>query len=394
MANDNPDSRALFDDRIRDLFRDAVLISWRDPRRLLRLFRLFLAQRRAVRSRRAWQSRGLSVPPLVIASITRRCNLRCRGCYSLARPETADPELEPTRWAEIFGEAAGLGVSFIMLAGGEPFTRPEVIDLAERFPQVIFPVFTNGLLLDEPKVGNLRRRPNLIPVVSLEGPSPETDSRRGAGVYDRCRDLLARLRRKGIFYGVSVTLTRRNFQAATSAHFLRTVTRSGGRLVFFIEYTPLEPGTENLVLSAPQRDRLKRLPAELAAEHRALFIAFPGDEEPYGGCLAAGRGFIHISASGRLEPCPFAPFSDTSLRDSTLREALASPLLGAIREAHAELVETRGGCALWNKRDWVRRLTAVPQRLDGPATIAPPPASYGVNGSLDEQGGFDVHPLS
>ena len=359
IPDDSRASRALFDDRIRAVFRAALVLSWRSPRRLVRLLRLLLAQRRAARTRRAWQARGLGVPPLVIASITRRCNLRCRGCYAMARAEAAEPELETARWAEVFAEAAGLGVSIIMLAGGEPTTRPEAIDLAGRFPQVVFPVFTNGLLLDETRVRDLRRRPNIIPVISLEGPSPETDSRRGAGVYERCRDLLALLKRHGIFYGLSVTLTRRNFRAATSLDFLRPLARSGGRLVFFVEYTPLEPGTENLVLSAAQRERLKRLPAELASVLRGLFIAFPGDEEPYGGCLAAGRGFIHVSASGRLEPCPFAPFSDMSLRQTSLREALASPLLAAIRDAHSELVETRGGCALWNREDWVRRLTGA-----------------------------------
>ena len=87
-----------------------------------------------------------------------------------------------------------------------------------------------------------------------------------------------------------------------------------------------------------------------------LFVAFPGDEEMYGGCLAAGRGFVHISPEGRLEPCPFSPFSDISLKDVSLREALRSPLLRTIRESDAHLRETRGGCALWEQRDWVGSL--------------------------------------
>jgi sulfatase maturation enzyme AslB (radical SAM superfamily) len=240
-TDDTRDSRALFDERIRDLFRDALALAWRSPRRLARLFRLLLAQRRAARTRREWQARGLGVPPLLIASITRRCNLRCSGCYATARPEAAEPELETTRWAEVFAEAAGLGVSIIMLAGGEPYTRPDVIDLADRFPEVVFPVFTNGLLLDEAKVRALRRRPNLIPVVSLEGPSPQTDGRRGAGVYDRCRDLLALFRRHGIFYGVSVT-HRRNFRAATSGRFAGA---PGRRPPSLARIYAAEPGTEN-----------------------------------------------------------------------------------------------------------------------------------------------------
>jgi MoaA/NifB/PqqE/SkfB family radical SAM enzyme len=76
----------------------------------------------------------------------------------------------------------------------------------------------------------------------------------------------------------------------------------------------------------------------------------------YGGCLAAGRGFIHISADGRVEPCPFAPYSDTNLKAASLKEALKSEFLETIRNSDEHLHEEEGGCALWNKRDWVRSL--------------------------------------
>jgi MoaA/NifB/PqqE/SkfB family radical SAM enzyme len=87
-----------------------------------------------------------------------------------------------------------------------------------------------------------------------------------------------------------------------------------------------------------------------------LFIAVPGDEEEVGGCLSAGRGFVHISAEGNVGPCPFAPYSDTNLRDLSLQEALQSDFMKAIRENSEQLHETEGGCALWLKREWVKSL--------------------------------------
>lgn len=74
------------------------------------------------------------------------------------------------------------------------------------------------------------------------------------------------------------------------------------------------------------------------------------------GCLSAGRGFVHINATGDIEPCPFAPYSDINLRDSSLKDALQSEFLKTIRQNHRELSETEGGCALWVKREWVRSL--------------------------------------
>jgi MoaA/NifB/PqqE/SkfB family radical SAM enzyme len=92
------------------------------------------------------------------------------------------------------------------------------------------------------------------------------------------------------------------------------------------------------------------------ASHPAMFIAFPGDEEQYDGCLAAGRGFMHINPSGKVEPCPFAPFSDTDLHFNTLREALSSEFLAKVRKNHHLLKEGKGGCALWANREWLRNL--------------------------------------
>ncbi len=98
---------------------------------------------------------------------------------------------------------------------------------------------------------------------------------------------------------------------------------------------------------------MKSLVASFRRRFPAVFIAVPWDEEEQGGCLASGRGFVHISATGDLEPCPFAPYSDTNLLKVPLREALRSRFLGLIRENHALFAETAGGCALWKNREAV-----------------------------------------
>jgi len=256
----------------------------------------------------------------------------------------------------VLGEARQLGISLVLLAGGEPLTRPEILDIAGDFPEIVFPLFTNGLLLDQEKAAWLRRRRNVVPVLSLEGHAAETDQRRGRGVYDQLLAKMALLRRHGIFFGTSITLTRRNFATVTGEEFVGELLRAGARLFFFVEYVPVQEGTEDLVLTEEQRAKAQAVLAAYQSRLPGLFIALPGDEEKYGGCLAAGRGFIHLSPEGRLEPCPFAPFSDVSLQEMSLREALNSELLRAIRENGHQLTETRGGCALWAKRDWVQSL--------------------------------------
>ena len=92
-----------------------------------------------------------------------------------------------------------------------------------------------------------------------------------------------------------------------------------------------------------------------------MFVAVPWDEAEAGGCLSAGRGFVHINASGGVEPCPFAPYSDADLTEVSLLEALKSPFLARLREM-PELVDYEGaGCELWKQpgpggeRCWLSR---------------------------------------
>ena len=348
----------IFNREIRDAFRDALKESLKSPALALFFTRTALVQRRAARKRLTRERQGIHVPPLLIASITGKCNLNCKGCYAQSQRWANVKELPIARWQEIIREARELGVSLVMIAGGEPLTRPEILNVTRRFPGIVFPLFTNGLLLDDRLVKELRRQRHVLPVISLEGFELETDERRGQGVYDRARQAIERLAGSDIFFGVSLTITRRNFGLLTSPRFFKTLHDAGSRIFIYVEYTPIQEGTEELVLTREQKAELEARKLKLRAQYGGVVIGFPGDEEQYGGCLAAGRGFIHVGPDGSLEPCPFAPYSDTNLRKSTLREALKSDLLKKIRDNHGKLSETRGGCALWENREWVRGLVA------------------------------------
>ena len=87
-----------------------------------------------------------------------------------------------------------------------------------------------------------------------------------------------------------------------------------------------------------------------------VYISFPGDEKSSGGCVAAGRGFFHINSHGGAEPCPFSPYSDINVRDTSLREALRSPLFTALRDGGLLNDDHEGGCVLYEKRTQVEAL--------------------------------------
>ena len=183
-----------------------------------------------------------------------------------------------------------------------------------------------------------------------------TNERRGRGVYQMLEKSIALLKKRGIFWGTSLTITTNNFDEVTEDGFVEKLVNAGCKLFMLVEYTPAKEGTESWVLTEKQRAELLKKRNLFRSRFPALFVALPWDEEEIGGCLSAGRGFIHISAEGNVEPCPFIPYSDSNIRNSTLKEALQSKLLKTIRENHEQLAETHG-CALWENREWVQQLT-------------------------------------
>jgi len=214
------------------------------------------------------------------------------------------------------------------------------------------------MLLDGELIMKLKAQRNTVPVLSIEGTQAQTDARRGRGVHERLQEKMRELKAAGVFFSLSFTVTRQNFDVVTHPGFLRSAVAAGCKLFFFVAYTPVKPGTDEWVITDAQRRDMKVMLASFRREHPAIFIGLPWDEEEQGGCLAAGRGFVHISASGDLEPCPFAPYSDANVRKVPLRQALASPFLSAMRENHESFTETEGGCALWKNREQVKALLA------------------------------------
>ena len=322
-----------------------------------KIIRFYFAGKRRAR----WADKGIQVPPMLIYSVTSKCNLDCAGCYAKLLHAPRNGEFNAEKFADVIQQADDIGVSYILAAGGEPFMRPELLDVTGNHPDIIFTPFTNGLLVNETHIQRLKKQPHVIPIVSFEGYELETDKRRGMGVYENGLDLILKFEEAGIYYGVSITATRSNFETITSREFIGRLANLGCKIFFFINYIPVAEGTDDMVLSQEQVIRLNQIMEGYRNEFQALFLAFPGSEIDFGGCLAAGKGFVHINAEGDIEPCPFSPYTDASLRDMPLIEALQSPLLRTIRENNFRLDESNGICALWQNREWVASLAENPK---------------------------------
>ncbi|MGC2230412.1 MAG: radical SAM protein, partial [Candidatus Acidiferrum sp.] len=71
----------------------------------------------------------ISNPLALIAELTHRCPLHCVYCSNPLELQARDLELSTEHWSRVFQEAAALGVLQADFTGGEPLTRPDILDL-------------------------------------------------------------------------------------------------------------------------------------------------------------------------------------------------------------------------------------------------------------------------
>ena len=355
------DLQAYMNESIESFMKSVLKATIKNPQESAYMIQFAAASKAAEKKRNAAEKNGEHIPSFLIASITSQCNLHCKGCYSRCNHATTDHapvrQLSGEEWGNIFREADELGISFILLAGGEPMLRRDIIEAAGKRPSILFPIFTNGTFMDEKYFDLFSKCRNLIPVMSIEGKQAKTDQRRGKGIYEQLIRNMEELNRRGIVYGASVTVTTENIREVTSDTFLNTLSALGCKAIVFVEFVPvtedskeLAPGDEEREYLFNEIDRLRREKPEM------VYVSFPGDEKSSGGCVAAGRGFFHINSHGGAEPCPFSPYSDTNVRDTSLKEAIHSPLFTALRDGSILMEDHPGGCVLYEKRELVEQL--------------------------------------
>ena len=262
---------------------DAIKATWKDPKESAFMVKFAAASKKASKRRMKLEEQGDHTPGFLIASVTSRCNLHCAGCYSRCIDTTTDEapvkQLTGQEWLEIFQEARDLGVSFILIAGGEPLLRRDIIEAASTIPEILFPIFTNGTFMDDRYFQLFDRCRNLVPVLSIEGEKEATDQRRGPGMYEVITRNMKELQQRHLLYGASITVTTENIQEVTSENYIRFLVDQGCKMILFIEFVPvteearhLAPGEEERKYQEEAMDRLRE------QFDGVILLSFPGDE--------------------------------------------------------------------------------------------------------------------
>ncbi|MEW6662953.1 MAG: radical SAM protein [Bacillota bacterium] len=274
---------------------------------------------------------GFNVPHTILVDPTSACNLRCEGCWAGAYAQ--HDELDYDRLDRLCSEAKELGIYWIVMSGGEPFMYPRLFDLAAKHSDMAFMLFTNGTRIDDRVADQIVEVGNLSPAFSLEGWEERTDRRRGPGVFKKVTAAMDRLRERRAVFGVSLTATRENVEEITSDGFVDFLVEKGARYGWIFHYIPIGRNPNpDLMLTPEQRSYMAmRVPA-IRKDKPIMLADFWNDGEFTQGCIAGGRRYFHVTASGAVEPCAFVHFSTHNINDHSLEEILRSPLFTAFQK--------------------------------------------------------------
>jgi Fe-coproporphyrin III synthase len=142
---------------------------------------------------------------------TRRCNLRCLHCYSNSAP-TENSALDATLLLGAIADASAQGYNTVSISGGEPLLYPGLSSLLReaRRHGMRSTVTTNGLLLDERRIGILAEGADLV-AISLDGAPPRHNYLRNAPrAFEAMQERLPALRQSGTPFAFLFTLTHQN----------------------------------------------------------------------------------------------------------------------------------------------------------------------------------------
>ncbi len=151
--------------------------------------------------------------PVVVWAVGRRCNLKCRHCYSDSSNVQYEGELGTDECFKVIDDLASFGVPTILFSGGEPLMRRDVFDLVERASSlgIRCVLSTNGTLINEKIAEKIHESGFSYVGVSIDGDEAYHDEFRGVeGSYRAALEGIRFCKNAGVKTGLRFTLHKGN----------------------------------------------------------------------------------------------------------------------------------------------------------------------------------------
>ncbi len=151
--------------------------------------------------------------PVVIWNLIRRCNLKCKHCYSISADVDFPGELDTDEIFSVMDDLKAFKVPVLILSGGEPLLRPDIFDISARAKDMGFYVglSSNGALINKDNIKQIAAIGYNYLGVSLDGIGAVNDAFRGKeGAFDDALNGIRLALGEGIKVGMRFTATMDN----------------------------------------------------------------------------------------------------------------------------------------------------------------------------------------
>ncbi len=154
------------------------------------------------------------LPLAMLAELTHRCPLMCPYCSNPQELTAREAELTTQQWADVFRQAATLGVLQLHLSGGEPASRRDLLDLviAAREAGLYTNLITSGIGLTEARLEALDKAGLDHIQLSVQGVNADIADRIGGykGGFDRKMHVAEHIARFGFPLTLNAVMHRDN----------------------------------------------------------------------------------------------------------------------------------------------------------------------------------------
>lgn len=279
----------------------------------------------------------LAMRPVVVAwEVTRACAYRCLHCRADAQPRPAPGELDAAEGMRLVDDLARFGPVTLILTGGDPMLRPDLVEIARRaisrgLRVALTPSATGKVTAA--RLAALRAAGVEQLAISLDGAeAADHDAMRGVrGSFARSLRILERAREAGFTIQVNTTVTRHNVHriprmaanaveagaAMWSVFFL--VPTGRGQRADMLDAAGHELALRTLVAMRSQLPLRLKVTAAPAVRRVEVQMAEAGLVPPAPAPLPVNdaRGFMFISHDGEVCPSGFLPVSAGNVRSTS-----------------------------------------------------------------------------
>jgi radical SAM protein with 4Fe4S-binding SPASM domain len=318
-------------------------------------------------------------PPFMVSySITTKCNLKCKHCYSNSVEEAAPDELSTDEAFRLMDDLSRWGIHLLIIDGGEPLCREDLLDIVKYATSkgIRTTVGSNGTLISKEMAGRMLEAGVMAVAISVDGADARThDSFRGIdGAFEQTISGLEACRDASLPFQLNMVI--RKDTLSQLQDMLRLAVECGADAAELFDLVAAGRAREECkdqVLSPEERRQAMELLAETQTDY-PLIIRVPAcpmyplllqqkNIRPshfpvemlrrvpyYGRGCAAGMpmGYVMVQSNGEVNPCMLLQLNLGNIREQSIVSIWEnSAILSRLRDR--ELLE--GACGHCTYKD-------------------------------------------